>query len=333
MSQQQNKDPAWIKEQLHDLFERKGHAWLLQGPSGLGQYELALSLAKAWLCQDPQNKEPCGKCQSCHLIDVKSHPDLQVLLPELQMLDLEWPLGEKAQKDIDDKDRKPSKEIRVEAVKEMVEFTQRTSSGLNPKVVLIYPAERLNIYAANMILKTLEEPAGDTRFILASEASHQLLPTIRSRCQTHTMHWPSKERAIEWLTANGLDQSEAQTLLKAAGDRPSDARILSNLGITASQWNAIPKSLQRGDTSQIAGLSPTQVLLILQKICTDLVAIHCNFEPRYFSASVLPRVNNFELLTGWFKELSSQLKSSEHPFNAGLMIESLSIQASKILRA
>jgi DNA polymerase-3 subunit delta' len=45
-----------------------------------------------------------------------------------------------------------------------------------------------------MLLKTLEEPPGDVRFVLASEAAHQLLPTIRSRCLSHTMRWPQEDR-------------------------------------------------------------------------------------------------------------------------------------------
>ena len=140
------------------------------------------------------------------------------------MLDLGWPLNEKAQKEIDDKDRKPSKEIRVEAVRDMVEFTQRTASSSQDKIVLIYPAEKLNLYASNMILKTLEEPAGSTRFIVSSEAAHQLLPTIRSRCQTHTMIWPNDLDSLKWLEASGLELKEANVLLKASGGRPNDAR-------------------------------------------------------------------------------------------------------------
>ena len=161
MSDRPTSLAPWIEDQLGTLSARSGHAWLLQGPSGLGQYTLSLELARAWLCLSPVAdtqslaKRACGSCSSCHLIDVRAHPDLYILMPEVQMLELEWPLPEKAQKELDDKDRKPSKEIRVEAVRDMVEFTQRTSSNASAKIVLIYPAEKLNLYASNMILKTL----------------------------------------------------------------------------------------------------------------------------------------------------------------------------------
>lgn len=46
-------DTSWIAEQRTRLLAQRGHAWLLQGPSGLGQYALSLSLVRAWLCESP----------------------------------------------------------------------------------------------------------------------------------------------------------------------------------------------------------------------------------------------------------------------------------------
>lgn len=197
-------DTSWIAEQRTRLLAQRGHAWLLQGPSGLGQYALSLSLVRAWLCESPSPQGACGHCGSCHAIDVRAHADLCVLMPEVQMMALGWPLPEKAQADIDDKKRKPSKEIRVEAMRDAVEFCQRTSARGRGKAVLVYPAEQMNAITANALLKTLEEPPGDARFVLASEASHQLLPTIRSRCLIHTMAWPDQQEALSWLDTQGV---------------------------------------------------------------------------------------------------------------------------------
>jgi DNA polymerase-3 subunit delta' len=174
----------WIAQQTQALLTQRGHAWLLMGPSGLGQYSLAMALVRAWLCEQPDSHGACGTCGSCHAIDVRTHADLCVLMPETKMLELGWPLSEKAQSDIDDKKRKPSKEIRVDAMRDAVEFTQRTSARGRGKAVLIFPAEDMNGITANALLKTLEEPPGDVKFVLATESAHQLLPTIRSRCPT-----------------------------------------------------------------------------------------------------------------------------------------------------
>src|SRR4030095_2382162 len=80
--------PPWLRQPLRDLLAQRGHAWLLEGPSGLGQYELALALAPAWLCEAPQAKTDgaCGRCPSCHAIAVRTHADLCVLMPETTML-------------------------------------------------------------------------------------------------------------------------------------------------------------------------------------------------------------------------------------------------------
>ena len=99
----------WLRGQRDRLLAQRGHARLLQGPSGLGQYELALALARAWLCEQPGAQGACGQCASCHAIDVRTHADLAVLLPETVALELGWPLSEKAQQDIDDKKRKPDR--------------------------------------------------------------------------------------------------------------------------------------------------------------------------------------------------------------------------------
>jgi DNA polymerase-3 subunit delta' len=129
-------------------------------------------------------------------------------MPETWMLELGWPLSEKAQADLDDKKRKPSKEIRIEAMRDAVDFSQRTSARGRGKAVLVYPAEDMNAFTANALLKTLEEPPGDVRFVLASEAAHQLLPTIRSRCLVHTMVWPDTGSSLAWLDAQGLDAAQ-----------------------------------------------------------------------------------------------------------------------------
>ena len=66
----------WIAQQRDLLLAQRGHAWLLQGPSGLGQFSLAMAMVRAWLCDAPTPQGACGHCASCHAIDVHAHTDL-----------------------------------------------------------------------------------------------------------------------------------------------------------------------------------------------------------------------------------------------------------------
>ncbi len=313
----------WIAAQARQLLARQGHAWLLRGPSGLGQYGLALALARAWLCDQPSAAGACGNCPSCHAIAVRSHTDLCVLMPETIMQALEWPLSEKAQSEIDEKKRKPSKEIRVDALRDAIEFAQRTSGRGRGKVVLVYPAERMNAIAASALLKTLEEPAGDLRFVLASEAAHQLLPTIRSRCQSHTMVWPEASQAVPWLEQQGVEAAKVEALLRAAGGRPDDALGYAQAGLDPRAWAALPMSLARGEGGLLADWAPGAAVDALQKLCHDLLAVRVGAAPRFFAAADLPPAASLAALSDWSRELVATARSVEHPFIPGLMLETL----------
>lgn len=323
----------WLARPLADLLRQRGHAWLLQGPSGLGQYDLALALAAAWLCEQPNEQGACGHCTSCHAITARTHADLCVLMPEVAMLALGWPLDEKAQSDIDDKKRKPSREIRVEAMREAVGFAQRTSARGRGKVVLVYPAERMNTITANALLKTLEEPAGDVRFALATEAAWQLLPTIRSRCLGFSLPWPELAGACAWLVGQGVAQGDAALLLRAAGGRPSDALRLGQGGQSCSAWALLPKAMSRGDVQALASQAPPQAIDTLQKLCHDLMAVGVGAEPRFFEAVDLPAPPAIGVLAHWSKSLANAAKTAEHPFNAGLMLEALVSDARSALNS
>jgi DNA polymerase III subunit delta' len=323
----------WLAAQRSSLLAQRGHAWLLQGPSGLGQYRLGLELVRAWLCDAPTGQGACGHCSSCHAIEVRTHADLCVLMPEVQMMALGWPLSEKAQADIDDKKRKPSREIRVEAMRDAVEFSQRTSGRGRGKAVLVYPAEQMNHITANALLKTLEEPPGDVRFVLASEAAHQLLPTIRSRCLGHTMVWPADAEMQAWMQSQGIARDAATSFLRASGGRPDDALALAHSGRSPQAWAALPQAIARGDVTALGDWAPAQVIDALQKLCHDLLAASVGATPRYFAVADLPKSPPLGALTRWSRALTKAARTADHPFNAGLMLEALVAQARNTLHS
>ena len=324
----------WIARQLQALLAQRGHAWLLQGPSGLGQFELALALVRAWLCDQPGVEGACGQCPSCHGIDVHTHPDLVVLMPETEMLARGWPLPEKAQTEIDDKKRKPSRDIRVDAMREAIEFAQRTSGRGRGKAVLVYPAERMNAVTANALLKTLEEPPGDMRFVLATDAAHQLLPTIRSRCLSHTLAWPEADEVRPWLAAQGVAGEQAAALLHAAGGRPAEALALAEGKDAARRWSQLPQALARGEPGALADLPLPEAVARLQKLCHDLLAVQVGAAPRFFDVADLPRQPLPLLaLTRWWQQLAQSARTAEHPLNAGLATEFLVSSARQVLNS
>lgn len=318
----------WVQDQFKQLVYQPGHALLLTGPAGLHQFDLAVHLAASWLCDQPDaNGEACRVCESCHLFEAHTHPDFKILLPEQLMVELA--LQEQEAGTAEESKRKPSKEIRAEALRQMIEFSQKTRSRSKVQVVLIYPAERMNAISANTVLKTLEEPPGDVRFILATENASRLLPTIRSRCLTHAMCWPKEQEAIEWLQK--LNIQEAQIVFAAAGGKPEQALQLVRQGMGAQRWVRIPQALIQGDTSIFEGLSATQMLDIASKLCHDLMAHATGASPRFFGADLLPQKVKEKALYAWSKELMQASRVSEHPWNMPLYTQSLVATAQKIL--
>jgi DNA polymerase-3 subunit delta' len=206
-------------------------------------------------------------------------------------------------------------------MRDAIEFSQRTNARGKGKAVLVFPAERMNHVTANALLKTLEEPPGDVKFVLATEAAHQLLPTIRSRCLGHTMTWPSTPEAVTWLQCQGLS---------------SDDEVLRqrNLGQTVLWWSKFPKAMMLGDAAYCADLPPSEVIDALQKLCHDLLMAQTNTSLRYFNETDLPKLKvSSAQLSAWFKRLSQAAKTSGHPFNAGLMLEALCIEAREVMNS
>jgi len=326
----------WLQRQLNELRQQRGHALLLVGPSGLGQYELALALARSWLCETPTERGACGQCGSCHAVDVHTHPDLCMLMPETLSLELGWPLDEVTQKKIDEKERKASKFIKVEAARQVVTFTQFTRSRGNTKVVLVYPAERMNMESANTLLKTLEEPVGSVRFVLATEAAHQLLPTVRSRCLTHHLQWPSEDEALPWLMSQAntpMSAEQARVVWRAAGGRPDDALRWAAMGLSAQTWSQLPKALAQGQAQAMSDWEPALQLEVMQKVCHDLMAVASGATPRFFETDHLPAKAHLFRLQRWSQELMQAARSVEHPVNAGLRWEAWMSQAQQALSA
>lgn len=322
----------WLRQALAT---QRGHAVLLYGPPGIGQWELALALAQGWLCEAGEGERPCGRCASCRLVQAHSHPDLLVLLPEALQAPLGWASGnddaaETAESASEGKKRQPSKEIKVDAVRGAVAFAQITPARGRGKVVVLNPAERMNAVSANALLKTLEEPAGAARFVLACATPELLLPTIRSRCQAMALPLPEPLAATAWLAGQGV--AGAEVLLAASGGQPLTALEAARGGLEAAAWTRLPASMARGDATPLAGWAVPRAIDALHKLCHDLLLHGQGGAPRYFPAEALPKGATLPALLAWSAELRRAARHAEHPLNAGLAIEALVTQAASALR-
>ena len=342
----ESRAPIWpwqIEPLQHAMQQLSSHAVLLHGAPGIGQFEFALGLARGWLCEASPAGSPhqvaCGRCVSCKLIDAGSHPDLMVILPEALQVQLGW-AGEGAD-DADSsaeksgKTKKLSNEIKVDAIRAVVQFAQHTASRGRAKVVLIHPAESLNMVAANTLLKTLEEPPGMVRFVLSGSALDSLLPTVRSRCQAWRLPLPQPEQAVTWLMTEipGLSHADATLLLNATGQQPLTAKERHGQGIDGQYWAQIPKDVAQGVPSKWTAWPLPLQLEMLQKLCHDMSCVAVGAAPRFFPVDSLPASTALSRLTAWSSELTKQQRHAGHPWNAGLKTEVLLQQAKIVLRS
>ncbi|MDO9003417.1 MAG: DNA polymerase III subunit delta' [Aquabacterium sp.] len=332
----------WLQQPLAQaLAQAHGHATLVHGPQGVGQFEFSMALAQSWLCeaQAPGSlfKPACGVCGSCHLISARSHPDLVVVVPEALQAALGWTSSgddEEGASEKSGKTKKLSQDIKVESIRAVVQFSQQTPSRGRAKVVVVHPAERMNMVSSNTLLKTLEEPPGMLRFVVSAGSLDELLPTVRSRCQAWRLPLPDKVAAIAWLREqiNGLSEADASVLLQAAGGQPLTARDRHAMGLDAVRWPQIPRDVAQGQSGAMAGWPLPLVVETLQKLCHDLACMATGASPRYFPESSLHRDGDLTRLTAWSGELRKASRTAEHPWNLNLRVESLLQQARLALR-
>lgn len=161
------------------------HAILLSGEEGIGRFSLAKRMAKGLMCINSSSTadDACHTCKSCKTFSSNANPDYtQITLSE------------------------DKQQIGVDQIRAVSEFLNYSRSFNTNRVVVIYPAERMNINAANSLLKSLEEPSPHTVIILVTAKLNQLLPTIKSRCQLFTVATPSKDETLQWLSKYQSEQ-------------------------------------------------------------------------------------------------------------------------------
>ncbi|GLU35650.1 DNA polymerase III subunit delta' [Trinickia caryophylli] len=326
-------------DRLQRLRAQWPHALLLHGQAGIGKLRFAQHLAQGLLCESAlPNGEPCGTCAACTWFAQGNHPDYRAVVPEALAGELGSGGGaadgdDKAEADDGGKkSRTPSKEIKIEQVRGLLDFCGVGAHRGGARVVLIYPAEALNAAAANAILKTLEEPPAGVAFLLVSARMDRLLPTIVSRCRQWPMPTPAPETARAWLAGEGVTDPAA--LLAEAGGAPLGAlalaadenRALRDFTLKQLAAGAACDAFACGEALQ--KLPVPVVLGWLQRWVYDLLAERTAQRPRYFPASARELARcaakvDPNAFTRYLRTVTRERAVENHPLNARLVFEAL----------
>ncbi|MEH6472684.1 MAG: DNA polymerase III subunit delta' [Halopseudomonas sp.] len=229
--------PLWQRLIDQHQQQRLPHALLLCGEPGLGKAQFAKALGQYLLCKQPLLKDgllvSCGSCKGCLLNTQGTHPDLVEIAAE--------GIG---------------KPIKVDQIRALVSTITNSSQQGGYRVVVLGPAEDMNINAANALLKVLEEPGDRTLFAVYSHLPGRIVATVRSRCQAVHIDLPEPAQAAEWLAQQTGFEGDANELLSLAGGAPL-AALEQALNGSAEQRKSLYQALKlmvtgEGSSSQAA---------------------------------------------------------------------------------
>ncbi|HVR00969.1 MAG TPA: DNA polymerase III subunit delta' [Polyangia bacterium] len=195
---------------------RVPHAYLFEGPPGVGKRGAALGLALALNCAEAPGRG-CGACETCRRIEMGLHPDVPTFAPD-------------------------GPQLVIEQAKAIVALAQSRPHEAAARVVIVDGADALNPSAANSLLKTLEEPAPRNHVVLCTSAPDRLLPTIRSRAQRVRFRALAEEALLRIAAAHGIESARAEVAVALADG--SAARMLAAArpeegDASAAAWEAV----------------------------------------------------------------------------------------------
>ena len=293
------------------------HAFIFSGVQGVGLFEFSQVMSAWLLCQQPQSDSACGVCKSCQLWQAQSHPDYR-LVAQL----------------VDDKG-KTSQVIKVDQIRELLDFLNKSAQLNGYRVAVIHHADTLNTNAANSLLKNLEEAGKNTAIILLTEQPLSLLATIRSRCQQFNFVVPDLAQAKVWLGKQLKQAQQADLLLALSAGAPLAALALQDQS-WLEQRHALAKAilavLQQKQTALLAlqsfhkQLEPEQQLKMLQLLFSDVLFSKLGQQQAIKHSDLLPIINSMaECLS------AQQIIALQQQCLEGLRLIAANIQANLIL--
>jgi len=181
------------------------HAYLITGEDGVGKTTLAMALGYSANCKDLKQEDSdislcyCGKCSSCFKMINFSHPDYTFIRAE-------------------------NDTIKINQIRKIQTILSKVASEAKFKVCIIDEADKMTEEAQNCLLKTLEEPQGDTLIILTAKKIYSLLPTILSRCCILNLYPTEKDTIEKWLCKEFfIEDEKAKLVASISGGFPGKA--------------------------------------------------------------------------------------------------------------
>ncbi len=157
------------------------HGWLLYGRQGIGKHTLALYLAQHYVCE---SRQACGQCHGCHMFLAGSHPDVCRCAP-----------------------REGKRDLAIDQVRTVLDFLALSGSESERRVVIMDDADRMNMQAANALLKSLEEPAPGSLLLMVCHDLMRLPATIRSRCMLAPCMPLNDAQTMQVLQTTGISDA------------------------------------------------------------------------------------------------------------------------------
>ncbi len=317
------------------------HAILLAGPAGVGKSLFAAAMAQRLLCDAPRNPEDsaCGECPSCRLLSVGNHPDFRHIVPEADAAEVETETADAGDK------KKASAQILIAQIRALEDFVFVGGHRSNRRVILVEPAEAMNISAANALLKILEEPPAGICFVLVSSRWRKLLPTLRSRCRMLMFGRPDMKKAQQWLADRG--GSKSLPMLALCGGAPIRALEEMEKGRMDAFSDVVASLLERGGdfltlatrleshVKRDGGLKMEELVATIQAVLFDLANIKIVGKSRFLSgrevqAEPIARQAEAANLVAYYDELLKARSLASHPLNPRLFLDDI---AARYLRA